>query len=245
MQHTQLALPGLGQIALNKKPGEALQILQEMFDIIRESTGQDSRACFNQLVRFLADCLRIQPLPQEDREVAEKLLPLAIPYLEACAADPWDWLGELFERQECGNRRLGQNFTPRPVVRFMVTSVILKVLQAPDDDSQFITVLDPCTGTGRFLVATATMFPDKPLALFGIEIDTDLYRAALVNMRTFALGRPYRLLRADALVVDASPDSPNWQQYGNLWNPPPWQEMKLIVGDAPSEGRKLANPQEK
>ena len=213
-----------------------------MFDIIRESTGQDSRACFNQLVRFLADCLRIQPLPQDDRKVAEKLLPLAIPYFEACVADPWDWLGELFEQQECGNRRLGQNFTPRPVVQFMVTSVMLK---APDDDSRLITVLDPCTGTGRFLVATATMFPDKPLALFGIEIDIDLYRAALVNMRTFAPGRPYFLLRADALVVDASLNSPNWQRYGNLWNPPPWQEMKLIVGDAPSEGRELASLQKK
>ena len=68
--------------------------------------------------------------------------------------------------------------------------------------------------------------------LLGIEIDTDLYRAALVNMRTFALGRPYLLLRANALVVDASLDSPNWRRYANLWNPPHWQEMKLIVGDA-------------
>jgi len=243
MQHTQLALPGLGQIAPNRKPGEALRILQEMFDIIRESTGQDSRACFNLLVRFLADCLRIHPLPQEDREVAAKLLPLAIPYFEACAADPWDWLGELFEQQECGNRRLGQNFTPRPVVRFMVTLAMLKAPKAPDDGSRFITVLDPCTGTGRFLVATATMFPDKPLALFGIEIDIDLYRAALVNMRTFALGRPYLLLRADALVVDASLDSPNWRRYGNLWNPPHWSEMKLLVDQ--DRGREFAKPQEK
>ncbi len=236
MQHTQLAL-GLEQIAPNRKPGEALRILQEMFDIIRESTGQDSRACFNQLVRFLADCLRIHPLPQEDREVAEKLLPLAIPYFEACAADPWDWLGELFERQECSNRRLGQKFTPRAVVRFMMTSTMLKAPQ----DSRPITVLDPCTGTGRFLVAMATMFPDKPLVLFGIEIDIDLYRAALVNLRTFALGRPYFLLRADALVIDASLNSPNWRRYGNLWNPPHWQEMKLIVGDAQGEGRQLGN----
>jgi len=235
--HTQLVLPGWEHTVPDEKPCEALSILQEMFDIIRESTGRDSRASFNQLVRFLADCLRIHPLPQEDREVAEKLLPLAEPYFEACADDPWDWLGELFERMECGNKHLGQHFTPRPVVQLMITAAMLK---APDDGARPITVLDPCTGTGRFLVALATMFPEKPLALFGIEIDLDLYRAALVNMRTFALGRPCFLLRADALIVDASLDSPNWRRYANLWNPPPWREMKLVVGDARG-GQELAN----
>ncbi|HIC92836.1 MAG TPA: hypothetical protein EYP09_01105, partial [Anaerolineae bacterium] len=77
--HTQLVLPGWEHTVPDEKPCEALSILQEMFDIIRESTGRDSRASFNQLVRFLADCLRIHPLPQEDREVAEKLLPLEQP----------------------------------------------------------------------------------------------------------------------------------------------------------------------
>jgi len=237
----QLVLPGLA-VAIeppqeapaqaSKREGNVLDVLLKMFDVVQENTHQANRACFNQLVRLLADCLRIHPLPEKDRAVAERLLPLAISYFETCFEDPWAWLGEVFERRNCANERLGQHVTPRSVVQFMVVSTMG---QLPEDGTHPITVLDPCAGTGRFLVEVATRYKDKPLGLFGIEIDLDLYRAALVNMRTFAFGRPYFILRADALVLDARRGSSNWLLYGNLWNPPHWEKMQFIVAESQGE----------
>jgi len=233
----QIILPGFAErlasspAGLGARPvGEALQILLEMYNIIEQQTGESSRACFNLLVRFLGDCLRIYPLPKQDHPVGRRLLPLAIPYFSACVQDPWDWLGEVFEIKACGNPRLGQHFTPRSVVRFMVELV----LGAPSalSPGETHTVLDPCTGTGRFLVDIATRYRHRGLALFGIELDLDLYRAALVNMRTYAMGLPYFILRADALLVDASLNSPNWQ-FANLWDPPDWRSQMVLLGEGP------------
>ena len=150
----QITLPGLAQRNVAIAPvqpeqtpaaeSKAMAILLEMFDVIQGETHSMNRACFNQLVRFLADCLRIQPLPEAEHAVAESLLPLAVPYFQACAKDPWDWLGELFEAKECGNPHLGQNFTPRPVVKFMVELATIR-----QDLEELCTILDPCTGAPR------------------------------------------------------------------------------------------------
>ena len=93
-----------------------------------------------------------------------------------------------------------------------------------------VTRLVPIQRTGRFLVDVAARHRARKLALFGIELDLDLYRAALVNMRTFALGLPYFILRADALLVDASINSPNWR-FANLWDPPGWETHMAVIGD--------------
>jgi hypothetical protein len=53
------------------------RILLKMFEISRTTTKRPDRACFNQVVRFLADCVRIHPLPKEDRPIADRLMPLA------------------------------------------------------------------------------------------------------------------------------------------------------------------------
>ena len=83
-------------------------------------------------------------------------------------------------------------------------------------------VLDPCTATGRFLLDLAWHHRDKKVALFGVELDLDLYRACLVNMKLYAFGMPYFILRADALIVDLMPASPNWR-FANRWHPPAWE----------------------
>ena len=76
------------------------------------------------------------------------------------------------------------------------------------------TDLDPCTGTGRFLLIATIDYPMKPLILFGIEIDLTLYRACLVNMALFS-NHPYSILCGDTLMMIKEP----WE-LGNLWNPP-------------------------
>lgn len=82
------------------------------------------------------------------------------------------------------------------------------------------TVLDPCTGTGRFLLG-ANWQSKGPVILFGIEIDISLYRACLVNMALFSK-YPYSIVCGDTLMIEGhhgDPGSKLWD-FGNQWDPP-------------------------
>lgn len=85
-----------------------------------------------------------------------------------------------------------------------------------------ITDLDPCVGTGRFLLGATLMYPKLPLLLYGVEIDLSLYRACLVNMAMFS-NHPYFIICADTLMLDmkysSDVSSPMWG-LGNQWDPP-------------------------
>lgn len=200
------------------------QTLLAMFEVIQRSTHRTNRECFNQLARFLADCARIHPMPETDHRVADRLLPLVKGYIEACGERPYDYLGDLFTAKQCANESLGRLITPESIVRFINDSTIGQ----REDDGEWKLVLDPCVGTGRFLLHAAVRYWDRKLALYGVELDIDLYRASLVNMRFFAWGRPYYILRANALIVDVGPESPNWR-FANLWDPPDWETGMLMA----------------
>jgi hypothetical protein len=84
-----------------------------------------------------------------------------------------------------------------------------------------ITDLDPCVGSGRFLLCASLMYPKLPLLLYGVEIDRSLYRACLVNMAMFS-NHPYFIICADTLMLDvrqSGVSSPMWG-LGNQWDPP-------------------------
>jgi len=83
------------------------------------------------------------------------------------------------------------------------------------------TQLDPCTGTGRFLIVASQMMPKANLVLFGIEINLALYRACLVNMAMFS-NHPYSIICADTLAIDTkySGCSSKMWDLGNQWTPP-------------------------
>jgi len=165
-------------------------------------------------------------MPEEDRWVADRLIPLAQMYLKACYEKPWDYLGDVFAEKDCANKNLGQTMTPEAIVRFINKSTLG---QLTDEGDRWKLVLDPCTGAGRFLIDAAAHYPDQKLIFYGVELDLDLYRAALVNMRIYAWHRPYRILCADALMVDIGPGSSNWR-YANLWDPPSWEEAMQMEG---------------
>jgi len=83
------------------------------------------------------------------------------------------------------------------------------------------TQLDPCVGSGRFLLVATEMMPKANLVLFGIEINLALYRSCLVNMATFS-NHPYSIICADTLRIDpkwSGPSSKMWD-LGNQWTPP-------------------------
>lgn len=139
-------------------------------------------------------------------------------YVVAARAKPWDHLGEIFVEQELAGRKnaLGQNLTPRQIVDFMLKMTL--DFDKPTKEPR--TLLEPCVGTGRFLMEASLMYPEKPLILFGVEIDVTFYRACLVNMALFS-NHPYSIIRADTLMLDleaSMPGGPVWNQ-GNRWDP--------------------------
>jgi hypothetical protein len=173
---------------------------------------------------------------EEDHAVADRLIPVAVPLLEAWFEERYDYLGELFTEKECGIEGMGQIMTPLEIVSFMNDSA-LDAAREDEEDGRWTLVLDPCTGTGRFLLDLAWRHRHRKLALFGVELDLDLYRACLVNMRLYALGIPYFILRANALIVDLTPGSPNWR-CANRWSPPDWEtEMVTPSGETYAQWR--------
>jgi hypothetical protein len=114
---------------------------------------------------------------------------------------------KLDEHQLLERQRLRRTFEIEPVWEKYVTK--------PE------TVLDPCVGTGRFLLGATWQEPKAPLVLFGIEIDLSLYRACLVNMALFS-NHSYSIICADTLMIDqrySGVDSKLWD-FGNQWDPP-------------------------
>jgi hypothetical protein len=122
----------------------------------------------------------------EDHVVADRLMAWARPFIEAAMGRRGEYFGEVFRLRECATDGLGQAITPEPIVRFINGST---AGQLEEGDRQCL-VLDPATGTGRFLVDLATRYPNRHLFLHGVEIDLDLYRACLLNMRLYAWHRP-------------------------------------------------------
>jgi len=169
-------------------------------------------------------------------------------YYAAAKADPWDYIGEVYTELELV--QAGQNMTPRAIVELMTTMVYpKKALDGVDEwfcyfsyleyvlwywatyhtrpthvkqmELPVKTQLDPCVGTGRFLLVATEMKKNANLALFGIEISPALYRGCLVNMAMFS-NHPYSIICADTLMIDqkwTSPASKMWD-LGNQWNPP-------------------------
>jgi hypothetical protein len=213
------------------RDAEGTQILLSMFDRMQETAGQSNRECFNQLVRFWADCLRMHPMLEEDHRAADLLIPRAETFLRACMERKGDYFGEVFAERNCGDPELGEIITAEEVVRCANDLIVGSI---PADLDQWQTAIDPAAGTGRFLVDLAARYPDHKIALFGVEKSLDLHRACLVNMRLYAWNRPYFILCADSLIVDVGPNSPAWR-WANLWNPPHWADLVCVPGEGRGE----------
>jgi hypothetical protein len=194
---------------------------------VEEKTNPMIRLGFRRNQGLWAPRMRLQwrhPASQLSREAREVLArveetDLLEQYVVAARAKPWDHVGDIFVEQELAGRKnaLGQNLTPKQIVDFMLKMTL--DFDKPTKEPR--TLLEPCVGTGRFLIEASLMNPEKPLILFGIEIDITLYRACLVNMALFSSNHPYSIIRADTLMLDleaSMPGSPVWNQ-GNRWDP--------------------------
>jgi len=193
--------------------------------------------------------LKFKGLRLEKDEIYQHLesLDLFQHYYTAAKAKPWDHIGEVYT-DDLELTQPGQNMTPRAICEFMTQMVYAgwnpeAEMICYNSYEQYVlwyylthhvppkhiepmqfplkTQLDPCVGSGRFLIVASQMMSKAPLVLFGIEINLELYRACLVNMAMFS-NHPYSIICADTLRIDqkyAGTTSPIWD-LGNRWNPP-------------------------
>jgi len=196
------------------KESPPLRILYEIFHEIESALRYGASRSWDIMVEMLAMHLGITKLTRYlnlYRRLNE--LDLLNAYVTVAQNKPWDYIGDVFIEQNLIG--LGQNLTPKVVVDFMIEMTLPKPI------TKIQTVLDPCVGTGRFLIEASLLRQDSPLILFGIEINLSLYRACLVNMKMLA-NHPYSIVCADTLRLDpdlTGPASQIWD-LGNRWDPP-------------------------
>ena len=121
----------------------------------------------------------------------------------------------------------GQFLTPDSVVEFMCQSTVGQAKETAGDENRPLNVLDPCVGTGRFLIGAHKYAPDANL--FGVDIDLRALRIAFTNCAIHGI-RAY-FLHADSLVHEIDISKPdgiaNWQ-YANKWYSS-WDKLKTMA----------------
>lgn len=195
-------------------------ILHEIFDLIEAKEHYGMWRSWDILVELLGDHLGLTRTGYVSlkRYVEEK--GLIKRYLKAAQHDRWDHIGELFNELELPTKDVF--LTPRSVVQLMV---LMNMMEEP---TQICRVLDPCVGTGRFLLSATNLYPDAPLLLYGIDINLSVYRACLVNMKIFS-NHFYYILCGDALRLPPEASSPMWR-LANRWEP---ADLSLFYGKYP------------
>lgn len=170
-------------------------------------------------------------------------------YVTAAKANPWDYIGDIYMESGLCRKNSGQNMTPKQIVDFMVKITMgdqnketVKFWVALQNQQYMVDyihhlahypwhlpklptpeltkVMEPCVGTGRFLIEITTMYPKAPLVLYGIEINQSFYRACLVNMAMFS-NHPYTIICGDTLRLPQTCNCahPIWD-LGNRWKTP-------------------------
>ena len=160
----------------------------------------------------------------EDEEFASKVK--EVYDLELFKSDRHDHLGDMYveNQSKLSQSYKGQYLTPENVVEMMVKMTV------GETDAE-INILDPCVGTGRFLIAANKYAPNANL--FGVDIDLRALRIAFTNCALHNISA--RFLHADSLRHETDISRPegryNWQ-YANRWHSC-WDELKLMSGPTP------------
>jgi hypothetical protein len=197
---------------------KARAVYEKMLDVLYRKT-HDYNKSWDYLVDFIA-VDHCPPLLREmehkfewffgDEKFANELI--KVYDLDALKSDKRDHLGDLYvEKQGKLNQSYkGQFLTPENVVEAMVEMTVGKT----DEE---LNILDPCVGTGRFLLKAHENAPNA--RLFGVDTDLRVLRVAFANCAIRKV--PAYLLHADSLMHDTSLATEegryNWS-HANRWH---------------------------
>lgn len=138
---------------------------------------------------------------QEQAEEFSKLLALLVLGLEE---KHQDFLGQVYSELNLGNSNKGQFFTPYHVSK-MMAQINFVELKGEIDSKGFITLSEPCCGSGGMIIAYAETMKEKgynyqhQLYVEAVDIDEICFKMAYIQLSL--LGIPAKLIRGDSLAM--------------------------------------------
>lgn len=247
---------------------EAFHILKAIHQTIQGHCGDNSRRCWEYLLELLAHSTGWVTDTSDAKHLWDKMANETrwseffecwmdeVTYAEKNRVAFSEPVGELLEEIEGTNDYLAQYFTPMSVVRVMnEITMPAGSCEAGAGGRPTSRGLDPCCGTGRFMIDALVFNPG--LFMHAIELDLWLMRTAMLNVRMLCkwtslrftladmldpmdkeepssgggiiIGGRSVFMNGDALVVDTN-YRPNWLCAGWAWKPHPWQGNLKIEG---------------
>lgn len=159
----------------------------------------------------------------DDKEFTEKVNSVYnMESLKIIKADFKDHLGDMYveNQSRLSKSYKGQYLTPENVVE-MICKMTIQETEDP------INILDPATGTGRFLMYAHKQAPNA--RLYGVDIDMRALRIAFTNCAIHNISAMF--LNADSLIHDTDiaheEGRYNWQ-FANKWEPS-WDKLKTYA----------------
>jgi hypothetical protein len=231
---------------------EAFHILAGLHKTIQNHCHENSRRCWEYLVEMMAhytgwrtetseSAHLHEPMRNETRFAEfEQAWIEEVTYAKANRVAFSEPFGELLETLEATNLHFDQYFTPMSVIRCINE---MNFTDQPVPKSGYIQGIDPCCGTGRFML-DALVFNDR-LIMGNIDVDLWMQRVAKLNARLLSkwtnlyepigiwdatrAGRA-RFIWGDSLIVDTS-FKMNWF-LSWYWTPQHWRDDLKIEGYA-------------
>ncbi len=128
--------------------------------------------------------------------------------MQACSRsvdEPKDFLGEIYHELELHNKWRGQFFTPIDICRFMGEINVID-LENQLMDKDYVTVSDPCVGSGAMLLgfagAMANHHYDYTAKMRATATDIDLKCVHMAYIQTSLYGIPATIVHGDSLSMN-------------------------------------------
>lgn len=217
----------------------SLAALRNLYAWFVRHESQGGAAAFEAMLDFLADALRIHALPEARRH--EALLGEPVELAKAWV-HAWllnlrveDDLGSVLEVDAAATvASRGQFLTPMNVVRMMVE---MKLGLGPPEKEGVVRLLDPASGTGRFMMVAmecAASFDEGRFVYHAVDVDLRMVRCTILNLYLTNAWRrlqrkppaPFRVAWGDFLVVDFL-QATAWA-HANQWDPTHWSGLPAM-----------------
>ncbi len=138
------------------------------------------------------------------KEQAEEFSQLLVLLFYALEEKHQDFLGQVFSLNGFRNSSRGQFFTPYHVSKFMA-EINFTDIEKHFEESDFITLGEPCCGSGGMVIATAEVLKEKgynyqhQLYVEATDIDELCFKMTYVQLSL--LGIPAKVVRGDSLAM--------------------------------------------
>jgi len=200
-------------IKINK---DARKTYDNMFEVLFREYN-DSHKAYDHLLQFLTVYNHMAVMDDikfewffKNQDLADKLIRS---YDRAMIkSDRYDYLGDIYTENVIGPREAGRTglyLTPQPVVDAMCQMIIGETMDR-------LYVVDPCAGSGRFLITANKYAPNA--ILFGVDKNITMVRTAFTNAAIHNID--VFLLHADSLYHEINLCYPNglynWH-HANRW----------------------------